>query len=295
MNAVTPSHHAVLGPDSLIWRYFGDSRVLLFLGTGLIMQTAHPVIGKAVGEHSSFRTDAYGRLKRSLELLWPVVYNDVEGAREYGQRLVDRHRTIKGTGYDGKPYHALSPEPYLWVHMTAYDGFLKMADAFGDQLDAAQKQQLFEEWLQMGRQMGLRDKDMPADIPAYWAYWEKMIAERLDHNDTVDYLLREEYFTRRSKPPVPLLPDAIWAAVRMPLGKVMYLTTRASMPESFRAKFGVPWSRHDQRNFERLVTVLRLTWKILPERARWLPPAWKAVCDARRHPEKYHSGEAVAA
>ena len=92
MNAAPQTRPATLGPDSLIWRYFGDTRVLFFLGTGLIVQVAHPVIGKAVGEHSNYRTDAYGRLQRSLELLWPVVYNDAEGAREYGKRLVDRHR-----------------------------------------------------------------------------------------------------------------------------------------------------------------------------------------------------------
>lgn len=287
MISTPPATRTVLGPDSLVWRYFGDSRILFFLGTGFIMQTAHPVIGKAVAEHSNYRTDAYGRLQRSLDLLWPVIFNDVEGAREYGKRLVDRHRTIKGTGDDGKAYHALNPEPYLWVHMTAYDGFLKMAEAFGDTLSDAQKQQLFEEWLQMGRQMGIRDKDMPADIPAYWVYWEKMITERLQRNETLDYVLREEYFTRRPKPPITLLPDAVWAVVRMPIGKVMYLTTRATMPESFREKFNVPWSAADQRNFDRLMQVLRLTWKVLPERARWLPQAWDAVRDARRHPEKY--------
>lgn len=278
---------AVLGPDSLIWRYFGDIRVMFFLGTGLIVQTAHPVIGKAVDEHSDYRTDAYGRLKRSLDLLWPVIYNDVAGAREYGRMLRERHRTIKGTGYDGKPYHALNPEPYLWVHMTAYNGIVNMAKFFGEELDEAQKQQLFKEWLQMGRQMGIRDQDMPADVPAYEAYWAKMLNERLERNPTLDYLLRADYFLKRPKPPVALLPDFLWAAARMPLGAALYLTTRAAMSPEFRAKFDVPWTDKDQRNFERLMKIVNFSYRFLPERARWLPPAWKAVRDSRRHPERY--------
>lgn len=289
--AIPEQSHAVLGPDSLVWRYFGDIRVMFFLGTGLIMQTAHPTIGKAVGEHSDFRTDAYGRLERSLALLWPVIYNDAKGAAEYGQQLRERHRNIKGIGYDGKPYHALNPEPYLWVHMTAYDGFLTMAKAYGDELTDAQKEQLFQEWLQMGRQMGIRDKDMPADIPAYWAYWNKMIAERLQPNDTLDYLLREEYFLKRPKPPVNLLPGVVWATVRQPLGAVLWLSTRSAMPAAFRERFGVKWSAGDQRNFQRLMKVVNTVYKILPERARWLPVAWTAINDARQHPEKYSTAK----
>lgn len=285
---------AVLGPDSLIWRYFGDSRVMLFLGTGLIVQTAHPVIGKAVDEHSDFRTDAYGRLKRSLDLLWPVIYNDVAGAREYGRMLRERHRDIKGTGYDGKPYHSLNPEPYLWVHMTAYTGIIHMAESFGEPLSPAQQEQLFQEWLQMGRQMGIRDKDMPADVPAYWAYWDKMVEERLAWNPVLEYLLREEYFRKRPKPPVALLPDALWAAVRAPFGSVLYLTTRAAMTPAFREKFNVPWSSRDERHFKRLMKIVNATHRFLPERAKWLPPAWKAVADAHRHPEKYRRSPLVS-
>ena len=47
--------------------------------------------------------------------------------------------------------------------------------------------------------------------------------------------------------------------------------------------------------FSAATTTLRVTWKILPERLRWLPEALHAIRDARRHPEKYQQPEAMPA
>lgn len=287
MNAPLPASTTTLGPDSLIWRYFGDSRVLLFLGTGFILQVAHPVIGKGVGDHSSFKTDPYGRLQRSLDLLWPCVYNTPVGVAEYGRKLREMHRNIRGTGYDGKPYHALAIEPYMWVHITAYMGFLDMAEFVGDELTAAQKQQLFDEWLQMGRQLGIRDQDMPQDIPSYWTYVNRMIDERLERNETLDYLCNEEYFRRQSKPPLKWLPTVLWKPIGRFGGSVAWLCARASMPESFRRKFDISWTGRDARRYRRVSLLLRTIWPLLPERARWVPQAWRAIRDARANPGSY--------
>ena len=287
--------NAILGPDSLLWRYFGDSRHLLFLGGGSVVQVAHPVVGKGVADHSVFKTDPYGRLKRSIDLLWPVVYNTAEGVREYGQKLREQHREIKGTGYDGKPYFALNPEPYLWVHISAYALFVAMAEFIeGRPLKGPEKTQMYREWQQLGRQMGIRDKDMPADIPAYWEYVDKMVLLRLEHNETLDYVMSRAYFVERPQPPGSKMAHALWVQLRKPLGHISWICGRAGMPRSFREKFGLQLSRSEQVQLNVFSFLLRLLWPLLPERSRWLAPAWKAIREARQYPERFSVSTAVA-
>jgi uncharacterized protein (DUF2236 family) len=276
-----------LGPDSLIWRYFGDARVVLFLGGGSLLQVAHPVVGKGVGDHSTFKVDPHGRLMRSIELLWPVVYNTPTGVREQGRRLREMHRNIKGTGYDDKPYHALQIEPYLWVHITAFAGFLSVAEFVGDELTDTQRRQLFREWRQMGRQMGVRNQDMPTDIASYWNYVQEMIANRLDRNETFDFINNKKYFVERPMPPGWPLSELAWEQIRKPLGGLVWLCGRSSMPQSFRQKFDIPWTFSDRCQIRIVSKALQMIWPLLPERARWLPPAYKAICEYREHPERF--------
>ncbi len=280
----------ILGPDSLMWRYFGDARHLLFLGGGSVVQVAHPVVGKGVGDHSVFKTDPYGRLRRSIDLLWPVVYNTPAGVLEYGLKLREQHRAIKGAGYDGKPYFALNPEPYLWVHISAYVLFVALGGFIeGRPLREPEKEQLYREWLQLGRQMGVRDADMPADIPAYWAYVDKMVAERTEHNETLDYVMNRAYFVERPLPPGSKIPQALWVQMRKPLGHISWICGRAGMPKNFRQKFDIELSRSEKLQYKAFSVGFRLLWPLLPERKRWLYPAWQAIREARQHPEKFQA------
>lgn len=282
----------ILGPDSLMWRYFGDARHLLFLGGGSVVQVAHPVVGKGVADHSVFKTDPYGRLRRSIDLLWPVVYNTPAGVLEYGLKLREQHRSIKGTGYDGKAYFALNPEPYLWVHISAYVLFVALGEFIeGRALTQAEKEQLYGEWLQLGRQMGVRDADMPVDIPAYEAYVDKMVLLRLENNETLDYVMNRAYFVERPLPPGSKIPEALWVQLRKPLGHISWICGRAGMPESFREKFGIELTHREKLQYRAFSLGFRLLWPLLPERKRWLYPAWQAIREARRHPEKFVAQE----
>ena len=55
-----------LGPDSLMWRYFGDWRGLLLALWAGSMQNMHPQLGAGVEEHSEFFDERWERLYRSL-------------------------------------------------------------------------------------------------------------------------------------------------------------------------------------------------------------------------------------
>ena len=279
--------HPILGPDSLMWRYFGDTRILYLLPSTTTVQVAHPGIGAGVEQHSAYKVDPWGRLDRSLGLLWPVLFNTPEGVQEYGRKLREMHRNIKGTDFNGKQYHALNPELYTWVHITTYYGMIVLAEFIGEPLDEVQKRQLFVEWLQFGRQMGIRDQDMPANTDAYWAYLEDTIANRLQQNPATDYVMHKAYYTDRVKRPESTMPDPVWKALQTLHGNIIWVCKIGFFPASFRRKFGLKWTLADQIKFKLISLLMRGLWPLLPEWARWIPQAWSAIKESRRHPERY--------
>lgn len=285
-----------VGPESLTWRYAGDVRyVLLGLSQAFLLQAAHPVISLGVEEHSTYKTDPVGRFERSIKLLWPVLYNTREGALEYGVRVRERHRDIKGSDSQGRAYHALSPEPYLWVHMTALESMIRFAGYVGEAPGPAAQEQMFREWLQLGLLLGLREQDMPATLAEFETRFAEILEQRLEQTPTLDFLMSAGYFVRIPKPPGVRLPNSVWRLVSQPLGALTFVLTRGSMAPRFRERFDVPWTRTDAAVFQVTTVALRGLWKILPERVRWLPEAWRAISDARRHPDKYRHPERAPA
>ena len=119
-----------LGPDSLLWRWAGASRIAYLGGTIGLLQTMHPAIGSALIEHSNFFDDPVDRVFRSLPSILGVVYD--EDAEATGRWVRDCTSPIKGDddGH-GDRYHALDPETFWWAHAT----FQFMAEQVADRFD----------------------------------------------------------------------------------------------------------------------------------------------------------------
>ena len=64
-----PSEYAALTPTpgSPVWRAFNDVRLLSTSGYATLLQVAHPTVGHGVHQYSSFTSDPWGRLLRTLE------------------------------------------------------------------------------------------------------------------------------------------------------------------------------------------------------------------------------------
>jgi len=115
-----------LGPQSLVWRYFGDNRMFLIGPRPAVLQNMLAELGQGVLDHSVFFADTAARIKRSLPPIFMTVYGS-EDANE-GTRIRDFHHQIKGTMPDGERYHALDPETYFWAHATFVEQVLYFAD-----------------------------------------------------------------------------------------------------------------------------------------------------------------------
>ncbi|MFE3900041.1 oxygenase MpaB family protein [Streptomyces sp. NPDC059153] len=265
-------------PGGVLWSLSGDIRALLMLPAALTLQVAHPAVGAGVDEHSVFRTDPWGRGERSLRSLQLWVYGG-EAAAEEGRRLRKLHRTIQGTDTRGRRYRALSPENYAWVHATGFPVYRHAARYLVRPLTDAQERALYREWLQVGRILGIHDRDMPQTIEEFWPYFRKVLADEIELTVVVEDLIATDRPVPppdRGPLPVRLLLKALWPVLLPPLARFRRFVTIGLMPPDARAAIGLEWTDAQERQLRRFCGVVRRVVPVLPERLRYLPYARRA-------------------
>jgi uncharacterized protein (DUF2236 family) len=265
-------------PGGVLWTIAGDIRALLMLPTAFTLQVAHPAIGAGVDEFSVFRTDPWGRGERSLRSVQLWVYGGEEAAEE-GRRVRRLHREIQGVDTRGRRYHSLDPACYSWVHATGFPVYLYAGRYLLRRFTPAQERQLYREWLQVGRILGVRDRDMPRTIEEYWDYWGRMLAEEIEPTAVARELLATGGpLPRPTGGPLPvrLLLRLTWPLLRVLFLRLRAFVTVGYMPPEARAVLGLEWSPAQERRIRRFSTALRLLVPLLPERLRYLPIAYRA-------------------
>ncbi|MFF5764828.1 oxygenase MpaB family protein [Streptomyces tanashiensis] len=291
MDRVKPLDRAPAGHDpvpppvgGVLWSVAGDVRALLMLPAALTLQVAHPAIGAGVDDHSVFRTDPWGRGERSLRSLQLWIYGGEEAARE-GRRLRELHRTVQGTDAHGRRYHALTPAYYSWVHATGFPVYRHGLRLLARPLTEAQERQLYAEWLQVGRILGIHDRDMPQTIEAFWPYYRKVLAEEIEATAVVRELLDTDLplpAPDRGPLPLRLALRLLWPVLRRPFLRARAFLTVGLMPPDAREAIGLEWTDAQERALRRFARVVRAVVPVLPERLRYLPLARKAREAARR-------------
>ncbi|WP_223516293.1 oxygenase MpaB family protein [Pseudomonas sp. GL-B-19] len=115
----------LFGPSSICWQVHGDYSSMLIGGiSALMLQALHPLALAAVWDHSSFREDMIGRLRRTGLFISGTTF----GSRQDAEWLIEKvraiHLQIIGTALDGRPYAASDPDLLTWVHVGEVSSFL---------------------------------------------------------------------------------------------------------------------------------------------------------------------------
>lgn len=115
----------LFGPDSVAWRVHGDVVSMMAGGvSGLLLQMLHPRVLAGVWDHSDFRNDLTGRLRRTARFIAVTTYGGRDEAEAAIARVRAIHGHVRGTLPDGTPYAADDPELLAWVHVTETVSFL---------------------------------------------------------------------------------------------------------------------------------------------------------------------------
>ena len=115
----------LFGPTSVAWRVHGDVASMMVGGiAGLLLQMLHPAVLAGGWDHSNFRADMHGRLRRTARFIALTTYGGRAEAEAVIAKVRRIHDRVTGTLPDGRPYSANDAELLAWVHVTEAVSFL---------------------------------------------------------------------------------------------------------------------------------------------------------------------------
>ncbi|WP_429614956.1 oxygenase MpaB family protein [Sphingobium olei] len=109
----------LFGPSSMAWRVHADLGPMMVGGiAALLLQMLHPAALAGVWDHSHFRKDRTGRLRRTAQFIAGTTYGGTAEAERLMAKVRAVHTHVRGTMPDGTAYRADDSDLLLWVHVA---------------------------------------------------------------------------------------------------------------------------------------------------------------------------------
>ena len=172
-----PGDPGLFGPQSVTWRVHADFPGMLAGGLcALMLQALHPRALAGVWDHSDFRGDLVGRLRRTTAFVAGTTFAGTEQAQRLIRRVTAIHTRVRGETADGVAYAADDPELLTWVHVTEAYAFLQGFNAYaGLPGPAGFGDRYYDETRRVAEALGACD--VPADAARVAAYFARVRPE----------------------------------------------------------------------------------------------------------------------
>ncbi|MFC3690638.1 oxygenase MpaB family protein [Chenggangzhangella methanolivorans] len=172
--APPPSAEGLFPPGSIVRAVHADFTSMMIGGVGsLLLQMLHPSALAGVWDHSDFRKDMAGRLRRTARFVSVTTYGAKDDALAAIARVRAIHEKVAGALPDGTPYAASDPELLRWVHVAETRCFLEAHLRYrAPRTPAADQDRYFAEMASVARLLG--SAEPPATRADAEAYLEAM-------------------------------------------------------------------------------------------------------------------------
>ena len=228
-------------------------------GRALLLQIAHPAVGRGVVEHSDFATRVMDRLHATMTYVYASVYAAPEELATIRRAVNRAHVPVHAdAGATGPAYNAFDPELQLWVAATLYDTMIVMYERTFGALSDDDADRIYQEFAVVGTGLQLPRSLWPADRREFAVYWNASLAR-----------LRSTSETRRVAEQL-LRPRGVpwWVRVLMPQARIV---TIGLLPARVRTDFGFAWTARQQGRFERRMRWTARVYPRLPAALRHRP------------------------
>jgi uncharacterized protein (DUF2236 family) len=244
-----PADPGLYGPDSVIWRVHGDFSSMLCGGiSALLMQMLHPLALAGVWDHSTFRSDMMGRLRRTSQFIAVTTFGNTVDARTLIERVKRIHLQVTGVDAQGVEYAASDPRLLTWVHVAETSRFLASHVRYKNpQLSLAEQDRYYAEAAVVAEALGA--EQVPKSVEDVEAYLLAMQPQ-----------LRCDERTREVLSILMNAPAPSWQA--RPAMKAMLMAGIELLPEWAQQQFGFRFSPLRRR-------LIRLRINLLAKALRW--------------------------
>lgn len=182
---VRPAPGALFGRDSLSWDVNRTWFPLIGGPRAAILQVCEPRVAAGVASYSTFRTDPFGRLDRTLDAMLTISFAGPEQREEMLDHLRRGHSRVTGTTADGQPYDANDPDLQYWVLATLVDTTFEVERRYIGRLRRDDRERFFQESKSLAVAFGIPERCIPEDLAAFRAYMAEQFATLEPSADTL--------------------------------------------------------------------------------------------------------------
>ncbi len=254
----------LFGPSSMAWRIDRELVVLAGATAAFLLQLADPGVAAGVAQHSNFRDDPYGRLRRTLTVTFALAFGTTARAERAIGHLNAIHRSVSGVVPEtGERYTALDPERLLWVHATLVDTALRIYDRYVQPLSAEEAEAYHDESRPVAMRLGVPGDQVPAtlaELRAWMAY--RINGGAVSVTPTARALSHSVLYPSRFP------PRFVWDAA--------HLASFSVLPPEILRGYGIRWSESRARAMDRVASASRRVLPFVPAPLRFVPPARSA-------------------
>lgn len=217
----------LFGPDSVTWRVHAHPSMLVGGLRALLIQALHPLAMAGVHEHSDYRSDQWGRFRRTTEYVVTTTFGDTAAAEAAGALVRRVHEHVRGVDpVTGVPYSADDPALLEWVHNVEVHSFLTAYRRYGGRLTDADADRYVDEMRRAAALVGLDPSTLPATVDGVRSYFaaveSELVCSRIAKTAAAAIL----------NPPMPLPLKPLWG---IPAAAALGL-----VPRRFRAMYRIP-------------------------------------------------------
>jgi uncharacterized protein (DUF2236 family) len=228
-----PGDPGLFGPDSVCWKVHADFTSMMTGGiSALLLQALHPLALAGVWDHSTFRSDILGRLRRTATFIAGTTYGSRSDALALIERVKSIHLGVTGIAPDGQPYRASEPALLTWVHVAEVSSFMTAHLRYVNPLlSVAAQDQYFAETAGIAEMLGASEIPRSrAEIDAYLLAMRPALVASERTREVVRILMNAPALSFAMRPAgtlmlnagVDLLPE--WAQTMLGLNR--YATLR---------------------------------------------------------------------
>lgn len=198
---IRPHEGALYDESSSSWQVNRHMFPLLGGARAAILQVCDPRVAAGVASYSTFRTDPFGRLDRTLDAMLTISFASPQRREAMLEHLRRGHARVTGTTAAGERYNANDPELQYWVLATLVDTTFEVERRYVGAMSRAERERFFDESKLLARAFGIPDEVIPADLDAFRSYVARQFATLEPSEDTI------EVTRSLMKPGLRWLPD----------------------------------------------------------------------------------------
>ncbi|NJQ00532.1 DUF2236 domain-containing protein [Streptomyces sp. PLAI1-29] len=205
----------------------------------VVLEAAHPQVGAALIDNSTFVAHPWRRLRNTFESLRRMFGDDEQVRLREAARLNRLHSRIAGTDPQGRPYAATDPAVRAWVVATLFESAVTMCRVSGQPLEQHVMEGLYAEFRAYLAVMEGGPGHLPPTLAEFWPWYDRVVAEELENTEAMRIILYR-LFDHLPAPALLSGVPTLWAAGRAVAGPLIGAITVASLPEPFRRRAGLP-------------------------------------------------------